>query len=314
MNEKKNTLNCPVCGSAETSKFQEYKNTSEVFSGLYLSYCNNCSMVYASPMPNDDLLEKYNAAYFLSAHGGQPADIMSLSFFKAIAKVRLAYIIKYLQLHDITVSSILEIGPGPGFFAEAFIEHFPGIEYLAMESDISCYASLQKLGVKILDAKSLDSRIQGSIDLVIMSHILEHVSDPKAFLNYVTAKLAPGGALFIEVPCTDYLHKSLIEPHLLFFDKDSMNYLLKELLFTEIQLSYHGEKIEDLKRRSFGKKLYRQLRYRLIAMGFVKPFARREAGMELITNPLEKAVIVPYMAHKESKIPAWWLRSIARKK
>jgi hypothetical protein len=35
--------------------------------------------------------------------------------------------------------------------------------------------------------------------------------------------------------------------------------------------------------------------------------------MELLTDPLERAAVAPFEAHREKQEPAWWLRAIARK-
>ncbi len=33
----------------------------------------------------------------------------------------------------------------------------------------------------------------------------------------------------------------------------------------------------------------------------------------MLNSSLEKSVMIPYKAHIESKVPAWWLRAIATK-
>lgn len=271
-------------------------------------------MIFVSPMPGEQALEQYNANYFMSAHGGQPHDVISVTFFKAIARLRFAFIKNYLDQQKIKPATILEVGPGPGFFAEVWLNQYPDSRYLALESDASCYESLEKLGVQIKKGDSLSKEAEGSVDLIIMSHVLEHVSDPRSFLTGVTQKLRKGGALFIEVPCTDYLHKHIIEPHLLFFDKKAMRYLLEDLSFTQVQVSYHGEEISKLRNVSFFKKAYNALRSKAIGMGIIAPFAKKRPGMELMSDPLERAVVAPFKAHVESQQPSWWLRALAVKK
>ena len=81
-------------------------------------------------------------------------------------------------------------------------------------------------------------------DVVIISHVLEHVSNPIEFLKLMTLKLREGGVLYIDVPCLDYLHKDLDEPHLLFFDKKPMNILLEHLNFKKIEINYFGKLIK----------------------------------------------------------------------
>lgn len=304
---------CPVCGSVDTVIRSEYRGSHSAFVGLQRVHCSACGMVFAAPMPSETALEEYNASYFSTAHGGQPRNSSAMSFFLGMAHLRLAHIERYLDAQNIVVSSLLELGPGPGFFASKWLERHSETNYLACETDTSCHAALHKMGVGLVKTAALteDANV---VDLVVMSHVLEHVTDPVNFLNDATQNLRKGGALFIEVPCRDYEHKSIDEPHLLFFDKEPMQHLLKKLGFDDIQVSYHGQKIETLRSNSFLQAKWMALRSRLISLGLTAPFAGVRPGMEMLTNPIERALVAPFEAHRESSKPAWWLRALATKR
>jgi len=107
-----------------------------------------------------------------------------------------------------------------------------------------------------------------------------------------TQNIRKGGAIFIEVPCQDYEHKS----------------------FDDIQVSYHGQKIETLRSNSFFQMKWMALRYRLIFLGLTTLFAGLRQGMELLTNPIERAMVAFYEVCRESSQPVWWLRAIATKR
>jgi hypothetical protein len=147
----------------------------------------------------------------------------------------------------------------------------------------------------------------------VISHVLEHVPNPKEFLKSVTKNLKVGGVLFIEVPCKDYEHKSIIEPHLLFFDKEPMRLLLEGLMFDQIQVSYHGKEIGELKNISLFEKFKVYIRSKLISIGLVKLFSKMDSGLEAVKDPLERAAVKPFKAHLENTNPSWWLRAVAVK-
>ena len=149
----------------------------------------------------------------------------------------------------------------------------------------------------------------------MISHVLEHTSEPAAFIDHCTKYLLPGGVLFIEVPCKDYEHKEIDEPHLLFFDKEPMQQFLTNKGFDDIQLSYHGNTITDLSKPTslFGK-IYSKGRNFLLGKGILFPFSIKENGLNKIDDPLERAVIKPFKAHITQDVPSWWLRAIAIKK
>ena len=54
------------------------------------------------------------------------------------------------------------------------------------------------------------------------------------------------------------------------------------------------------------------VRERLIKLGFILPFSQNIAGMENLSS-IQRAVLAPFLAHRESEAPAWWLRAVAIK-
>ena len=280
--ENLNPILCPSCKHAEVEIVRSYRNSHKIYSKMNLARCKSCSMVFSTPMPSEEELKTYNASYFDSAHGGLQQSAVALAFFKGIAKIRAAHLSKFLVKSRIEVRQVLEIGPGHGFFAENWINKHPEIRYFGVETDTTCHKSLQLYGVQLVNS----TENLPEADVVVISHVLEHVSSPFEFLLAVTKNLRSGGVLFIEVPCQDWKHKSIDEPHLLFFEKQSMDVLLKSLNFSEIQVSYHGEEIASLQKESFITKILSRVRTKLMNMGVVAPFAQFESGLEVITEPL----------------------------
>lgn len=54
--------------------------------------------------------------------------------------------------------------------------------------------------VDLEDLRALDQVPDGYYDAVICSHVLEHVADPYGVAHRLTAKLKPGGVLYVETP------------------------------------------------------------------------------------------------------------------
>ena len=237
---------CPVCGSANARALSAYRAHHAAFAGLQRARCDSCGLGFAWPMPGPAVLDEYNARYFATAHGEPPRTAVGAAFFSAIARLRLAHVERFLAAQSISVASVLEVGPGPGFFARCWLARRPETRYMAVETDRSCQASLRQIGVELVDLPAV-AQDRPQVDLAVLSHVLEHVPDPLKFLTDTTRHLRKGGALFIEVPCLDYEHKSLDEPHLLFFDKKPMQHLLHQCGFDTIEVSYHGETIDRLR-------------------------------------------------------------------
>ncbi len=261
-------------------------------------------------MPFEAELEQYNTSYFRNAHGG--ANLAKSAFFSGMARLRLAHLKQYLDDHRVVAQRVTEWGPGAGYFARHWLDAYLTTEYRAVETDVSCHSLLIDSGVRLCSAAEVAAE-QIPTDLVVMSHVLEHVPQPVSFLADATRGLRKGGAIFIEVPCRDWQHKALDEPHLLFFDKNPLHELLSSIGFDHIRLSYHGQTLEQLASASAMYSTWLAVRSKLIGLGLVAPFSRIRPGMETMPDPVERGMVAPFNAHVESLRPAWWLRAVALK-
>jgi SAM-dependent methyltransferase len=303
---------CPICNDTRVQNVAPYRHYSPVFTNLSRLRCDGCGLVFASPMPDAAALNQYNSTYFAAAHGGIPADAVSIAYHAAINRLRVIHVENYLGARCIVVGSVLEIGPGGGHFANSWLERHSKCEYAVVESDITMHAWLRSLGIDVrTNAAAIPAT--ASIDLVVMSHVLEHTTSPAAFIADTTAALKQGGVLFIEVPCRDFEFKPMDEPHLLFFDKSSLDTLLSACGFGHIQLTYHGRTIEQLRSESKIGRAWARARAHLLARGIVAPFASDAPELDVLQRPLERAAVAPFEAHHEQVAPAGWLRAMAVK-
>lgn len=303
---------CPVCSSDSVSFIRNYRSGKTVFQDMKLVRCNTCSMVYADPMPSDEVLTEYNASYFVAAHGGLNTNPVATAFFSGIAWIRIGHLEKYIRKFSATVKKVLEIGPGTGYFAGNWLRLHSDNEYSALETDTSCHQSLKQIGVQITEFETINSN-HTIYDMLVLSHVVEHVSRPKEFLSAMSSCLRKDGVIFIEVPCRDWEHKPEDEPHLLFFEKKSMMELLTSLGFKNIQLSYHGQTIEQLKSTPAAPTILQKLCIKLMNRGYTKLASLFYKGDRKYLSPLEMVAIDPYKPQVETEEPAWWLRAVAMK-
>lgn len=303
-------IQCPLCKSKNTSFQSNYRKNSIHFEGLNRFLCNDCELVFAHPMPSDETLEKYNSNYHINAHGEYQRDEKLNAFFCGIAKTRINTIKENINLNNNKNYKILEIGPGPGFFAIEWIRENNKSLYYAIETDTTLHKNLKNQGIKLIEQNEIKD-FDNFFDIIVISHVLEHVSDPLNFLNKYLNLLKKKGHLFIEVPCKDWDHKNEDEPHLLFFEKKSMT-KLSDILDLDIELlGYYGTKIKDLKNPIFRflKKIREKLFYRNI--NFYHPQKRKLK--KLLNSSLQANVLINYSAHIEQNEPSWWLRAILKK-
>ena len=301
---------CPICESNNIAFQSIYRNNSVYFKNLNKFICNNCELVFANPMPNNKILEEYNSNYHLNAHGEYQREEKLNAFFRGIAKTRIDTLKNNIKLYNSSNYNVLEIGPGPGIFANEWLKEKNASNYYAIETDISLHKNLKKQGVKLLkenDIKNYDNYF----DIIVISHVLEHVSDPVNFLKCYLPMLKKKGHLFIEVPCKDWDHKNEDEPHLLFFDKKSMIRLAEKLKIEIVFLGYFGTKIKHLKNPLH--KLVKKIREKLFYKNINFYHSQKRKLRRMLDSNLEANLLINYSAHIEQNEPSWWLRVIIKK-
>ncbi|MBL8960563.1 MAG: class I SAM-dependent methyltransferase [Gemmatimonadetes bacterium] len=295
---------CLACGSADLAPLRAYRSESpagkRLFSGQ-LCRCEACSLVQLSPVPSDDELGRYYARDYRSGgrYGGNAADLANfprdnLFFFnrgEAVADL----LVKHLG--DRSPSRILDVGAGFGHILHRLGERFPGAALHAHELSEPCVAHLRGIGVAVHDGALAEVVSKaGPFDIVVLSHVLEHLRDPVGVLRLLGGNLSAGGLLSVEVPHVPA--DTLLswddspwaprhdEPHLTFFGAPELRSLLErsgfDIRFLETagpswrrvsRLRYHLPPLMPTLRRAIPEGLQRALRRR--SAGAVDPAATR---------------------------------------
>jgi 2-polyprenyl-3-methyl-5-hydroxy-6-metoxy-1,4-benzoquinol methylase len=96
---------------------------------------------------------------------------------------------------------VLEIGSHYGIFTEKILDHYPDLTCVEVSTE-----AFQKLKLRIGNRAVLHNvaieNIEGleTYDIVIMTHVLEHVDNPIQILETLSKYLTPNGILFVVVP------------------------------------------------------------------------------------------------------------------
>jgi SAM-dependent methyltransferase len=147
-------------------------------------------------------------------------------------QARLDAQIRFFSPFLLPSGSVLEIGCATGELARSTRAQLHVSRYEAIE--LSPAADAARAHVDRLHGAPLPSllaggTIEGQFDLVLMSHVLEHLEAPWDELEAIVAVLAPEGALFLEVPNESGNRALPIDDnrsHLHFFSVRSLSHLL----------------------------------------------------------------------------------------
>lgn len=184
---------CDVCG--EVVHVPLVSGVSSVYDRqhLYLiAKCSICGIAYTLPRTSfKDLVSLYEKTYSYEVH-----DLVSLE-----KRRRARGLIKSLSI-NLSGKKVAEIGTGTGSLL--FVAQKLGADVMGCEIDkkscIKANSSLQAELVKNATAEVFLEELVLEQDIVVMSHVLEHLMDPVQILQSIRRKLTDNGCLIIVVP------------------------------------------------------------------------------------------------------------------
>lgn len=246
---------CPICswhftdGNFESVTYpSKGRQRDQAQIPATIRFCNKCGTGAAHPTISDNTIDELYAKgeYWKKASQEIPLKIFPVPF--GLAQARWKLIERSLTQSKI---KILDIGAGHGYLGlVAGSGHLSLKEYHAVEPNPAMRQYLQdmwavkqyKQNLEIVE--SID-QVTGSYDVVVLSHILEHVQDPSGFIQSTTALLSREGLLFVDIPNQDYLFKSDVFPHNIFFSMPSLKFLLEKEQLEIIHLEAWGRNMYE---------------------------------------------------------------------
>jgi len=195
-------MKCPLCHLKNASFFTK--------SASYSYYtCNNCELIFIHRPKSSETLTKYYQKTFTYSLSRQNNTRLTNRAHKVIKNIR--------SLHPDS-KSLLDIGAGQGHILQAAEER--GYEVFGIEPSLSLYRQLTKefdARIGNMDWDSFRKNHKGKFDVIILSHVIEHVIAPQKLVQEITLFLKPGGILFIETPNYD--------SHLAHYEKQNYTFL-----------------------------------------------------------------------------------------
>jgi len=182
------TVSCPFCNSNENKIIEKY--------GCDLQFtnvkCNNCGVVYQSPRPKyDDIF--LQAAYGEYMNFEENYKISDLNLHRW--KIEMLEILKF----DKTRSKILDVGCAMGdflFVAKDYFNECIGVEVGENMAEFT----RKKLGIKVYNGEYTQLNFDEKFSCVHLSHVIEHIPNPKEWLQKSKSLLDKDGVLVINVP------------------------------------------------------------------------------------------------------------------
>jgi 2-polyprenyl-3-methyl-5-hydroxy-6-metoxy-1,4-benzoquinol methylase len=204
--------NCPVCGASQPALWLEK-------AGMRIVRCESCSMLYVNPVPQEYASGEYydtrGAEYYLSPVKLE-SDYAPVRFKRELRLFR-----RYCQS-----GAVLDVGCSSGAFLFQLKSRFPG-EYQIAGTDVSGppLDHAESQGIPVIRGSFLSNDFKGQrFDAITFWAVLEHLSEPKRFLEKAASLLKPSGCCFVLVPNMSSLAVRLLGARYRYIYPQHLNY------------------------------------------------------------------------------------------
>lgn len=175
-------MNCPLCGFTKTHQLF----TPDPLEKWIVEACNRCTNAWTVPPPeyisyeNDNFHEQFSVQLTMQ---------LPLQWRKSLS----------MQVETLSRSlkpgaRILEVGCGEGLFLSELAQR--GFQVIGIEPSKSAGDIARERGLEVITDYFPHTGVDGPFDAVIMSHVLEHISNPTEVLQQV-GKLVPDGKVLL---------------------------------------------------------------------------------------------------------------------
>jgi SAM-dependent methyltransferase len=233
------TRPCPVClhSEVEPLRFQRFllPENHPLANGYEVVCCDRCGFVYADTSVTQEDYDRFYAAFSkyedkkIATGGGEsPSDADRLDETAACIASR-------LNSRD---ARILDIGCANGGLL-ARLKNMGFNNLCGFDLPQGCIENTRKLGIEARFGSVTEHPADaGTFDLIILSHVMEHLREVRAAVRGVEKLLKDGGQIYIEVPDASEYASHVVAPfqdfnteHINHFSVHGMRNLMGQLGF-----------------------------------------------------------------------------------
>jgi len=207
-------INCNLCGSSDyelitRNRDRLHRVDNQIFN---IVKCRGCGLIFLNPQPT----EKEISRYYPDEYG--PHQKIKESFKYGFFSKSLSRIYKFFRrggkrqingefsMPGEAAKTYLDFGCGSGHSLSDIRLQHQNWDIYGLDNNETACTRARELGVKIFCGDILKMELPDNFfDIVNMSHIIEHLSDPLAVMLKINKLLKKGGTVVISTPNFDSL-------------------------------------------------------------------------------------------------------------
>ncbi len=179
---------CTYCSSQKSKLHERFG------SDLQFTYvkCLDCGLVYQSPRPryDDEFIRSAYGEYFIFDENYQYSEDNRILWNKELREI---------LKHDKQQSAILDIGTSMGDFLNAAKNYYDTSVGVEVADNMARYTE-EQLDLKVHIGSYVEIDFQRKFSCIHLSHVIEHIPNPREWLLKSKEILENGGVLAMSVP------------------------------------------------------------------------------------------------------------------
>ena len=220
---------CPICNGTHTTPHAVAEDIEYFTSAQKFSYarCNDCAVLFVSPMLYDRLDEIYPKNYYSFVPAGATGLVQKVK--QALDRRMFRAVTRQIPGEKLAV---LDIGGGSGWLLDAVKAVDPRVTTTqVVDIDPRAKAAAERAGHRYFLGAVEQFASEEKYDLILMLNLIEHVRRPDEVLAKARSLLTPHGLLLIKTPNYDALDAKIFRyrswggyhapRHFVLFDRDS---------------------------------------------------------------------------------------------
>ncbi|XCN74199.1 MAG: class I SAM-dependent methyltransferase [Candidatus Electrothrix aestuarii] len=226
---------CPLCQADQLRTFQAYASDMSGAVRVNIVECRRCVFAWQYPLGRN---EQQSVEFFETVYADEeqaPSEYFTSEYKRKIAQLEYEFVAGLPEKGK----TLLDIGAGPGIFAEVAAEH--GRTVTAVDPALDVERLQKKPSITAIKGTVDSIQPEQLFDVVTMWDVIEHTTDPVAQILKAKQRLREGGWLVLETgnyKSAFRVHKGprhwmyQVE-HRWYFSPESLKKLLQKTGFSE---------------------------------------------------------------------------------
>ncbi|MBF88074.1 MAG: methyltransferase [Candidatus Marinimicrobia bacterium] len=195
----KSITHCSLCGDRNLTivlKAKDWLVTKEIFD---IFECSRCKSRHTSPIPDEQEISRYYNSEEYRPHNLKSQKISDF-IYRTIRGIMIEKKRKWIRdFSGLKRGRLLDVGSGTGEFAASMRNN--GWEVCCVESSKHIRSiAKENYSLDVISPDVWSEKKKGFFDVITFWHTLEHVHDPKLYIEMARSQLSKKGTIFIGVP------------------------------------------------------------------------------------------------------------------